>query len=107
MGVISGMRYNTEIAIWVNLPEALKNSVPFFLSKNQVILSPGIEGVVPPRFLERVTDLVTGAQLWPDADAGIVPSSADNCAGSTTRCSFDTVDAALLVARLDCDEIGT
>merc|ERR1719270_3318266 len=38
--VISGMRYNCEIAIYVNLKRALREGVPFFQSANQVILSP-------------------------------------------------------------------
>ncbi|CAJ1392502.1 unnamed protein product, partial [Effrenium voratum] len=49
--VISGMRYNCEVAVYVDLPAALKEGVPFFRSANEVILSPGINGTVPAKFL--------------------------------------------------------
>ena len=42
--VISGMRSDCEVAIWLDLEKALQSGVPFFRAKNQVILSPGING---------------------------------------------------------------
>ena len=49
-GVISGMRGNSEIVIDVNLVRAMnEGKVPFYISHNKVILSPGIEGgYLPP-----------------------------------------------------------
>lgn len=61
--VISGMRYDSDVAIWVNLREALRGGVPFFIAKNEVILSPGIDGVVPAEFIEMVCNIRTGEVL--------------------------------------------
>lgn len=55
--VISGMRSNCEIAIYLDLRAAILAGVPFFLSANQVILSPGLGGAVPKEFISRVRDL--------------------------------------------------
>ncbi|CAE8694079.1 unnamed protein product [Polarella glacialis] len=61
--VISGMRYNCEVAIYLNLEGAIKAGVPFFQSANQVILSPGVQGVVAAEFISKVKDLKTGQWL--------------------------------------------
>ena len=58
--VISGMRYNCEVAVYVDLARALRDGVPFFVSANQVILSPGVNGAVPRSYLQKVKDLQTG-----------------------------------------------
>jgi hypothetical protein len=49
-GVISGMRGSCEVVVEINLVNAIKQGVPFFISENQVILSPGTnaEGFLPP-----------------------------------------------------------
>jgi len=52
--VISGMRNDCDLAIWVDLRAALLAGMPFFLSKNQVILTAGFDGVVPMRFFHKV-----------------------------------------------------
>ena len=62
--VISGMRASCEIAIWVNIREALEEGLPFFMSNNQVILSPGGDGVVGTHLFEAVRDVRSGACLW-------------------------------------------
>jgi len=61
--VISGMRYDCEVAVWLDLRGALRAGVPFFMAKNQVILSPGIDGVVPAEFIDRVCVIKTGEVL--------------------------------------------
>merc|ERR1740121_2942002 len=55
--VISGMRYNCEVAIFLDLPRALTGGVPFFRSSNDVLLSPGINGVIPFQFVKEVQQL--------------------------------------------------
>jgi len=57
--VISGMRYDCEIAIYINLRRALMDGVPFFKSENQVILSPGVDGCVHASYIEKIIDLQT------------------------------------------------
>ena len=55
--VISGMRYDCEIAIWIDLKKAVEDGVPFYISTNQVILSPGINGVIDRKYFTRARDL--------------------------------------------------
>eukprot|EP00930_Biecheleria_cincta_P084918 TRINITY_DN7433_c0_g1_i1.p1 TRINITY_DN7433_c0_g1~~TRINITY_DN7433_c0_g1_i1.p1 ORF type:complete len:432 (-),score=87.93 TRINITY_DN7433_c0_g1_i1:37-1293(-) len=55
--VISGMRYDCEIAIWVDVEQAIKDGVPFYKSTNAVILSPGDEGVIHKKYFKRIRDL--------------------------------------------------
>jgi len=49
--VMSGLRANCEVAIFIDLKRALMDGLPFYLSTNQVILSSGIQGVVPPHYI--------------------------------------------------------
>ena len=55
--VISGMRTDCEIAIWIDLRRAIEDGVPFYLSSNQVILSPGINGAIDKKYFTKVEDL--------------------------------------------------
>ena len=55
--VISGMRTDCEIAIWIDLKRAIEDGVPFYLSSNQVILSPGINGAIDKKYFMKVQDL--------------------------------------------------
>jgi hypothetical protein len=50
------MRNNCEVFVDVNVPLAVYNGVPFYISKNKVILSPGVNGAIDPKFIKRVTD---------------------------------------------------
>lgn len=47
--VISGMRYNCEVAIYIDLRQALQDGIPFFRSANGVILS----GSIPPKYISK------------------------------------------------------
>ena len=58
--VISGMRHDSEIAFYIDLKSALGKGVPFYVSGNEVILSPGIQGRISPEFLVKWVDLQTG-----------------------------------------------
>ena len=81
--VVSGLRHDCEVAIWVDLRGALRGGVPFFMARNRVILSPGLEGgVVPSRFFLRVLDLSSKAELWPLEAAGAAESVGGESAGS-------------------------
>lgn len=51
--VISGMRYNCEVAIYIDLRRALQDGVSFFRSANGVILS----GSIPPKYITKVNYL--------------------------------------------------
>lgn len=58
-GVISGMRASCEVVIEINMPKAiLAGKIPFFISENQVILSPGLQdGSIPPEYFRSVIDI--------------------------------------------------
>ncbi len=61
--VISGLRGDSQFAIYFDLRRALADGVPFFVSGNNVILSPGIDGVISPDYVVRVRDLETDTDL--------------------------------------------
>ncbi|KAF7289077.1 tRNA phosphotransferase 1 [Mycena chlorophos] len=53
--VISGMRKSTSILVFVDVSRALEAGIPFFLSFNDVVLTPGNEeGLLEPRFFSDV-----------------------------------------------------
>lgn len=55
--VISGMRNDSELAIYVDLCLALDEGIPFFWSSNSVILSPGVDGRVPAKYVQKIWDI--------------------------------------------------
>ena len=59
----SGVRKSSDVAIYIDLQKALKHDVPFFMSSNHVILSPGIDGVIASDYIFRLRNLITGADL--------------------------------------------
>ena len=61
--VISGMRYDCEVAIWVDLRGALRDGIPFYLSANRVILSPGRAGWLSSNYFVNARDLRSGEDL--------------------------------------------
>ena len=61
--VISGMRYNCEVAIWVDLRGALRDGIPFYFSANRVILSPGRGGRLSNNYFLHARDLRSGEDL--------------------------------------------
>lgn len=52
--VISGMRGSCEVYVEIDGPLCVANSISMFISKNKVILSPGIDGVIDPRYFKKV-----------------------------------------------------
>lgn len=58
-GVISGMRNSCQVVVDVNLTQAVFDGVPFYISQNEVILSPGLgpEGYLPSKYFRSVSDL--------------------------------------------------
>lgn len=78
--VISGMRNNCEVFIEANSVQAFYNGVDFFVSKNKVILSPGIEGVIPPKYFKKVVDLHGNVLYSQKYEIGVVFDFSDpNC----------------------------
>lgn len=53
--IISGIRRDCEVFIYINLEKALAAGLTFFISSNGVILSPGNEkGIIKPSFFSAV-----------------------------------------------------
>ncbi|XP_052270006.1 uncharacterized protein LOC127871281 isoform X5 [Dreissena polymorpha] len=75
-GVISGMRSSCEVTIRVDLKKAMDDGIKFFVSANNVILSPGNEdGLIPPKYFELVMDRKKGAKIAVDLP---IAKQADN-----------------------------
>lgn len=55
--VISGMRSTCQVFIEIDLERALAAGMDFFVSENNVLLSRGFDGAIPPTFFKRVTDI--------------------------------------------------
>lgn len=62
--VISGMRSNCEIYIYIDVNSALASGLKFYKSSNNVILSPGnSQGFIEVKYFYKVIDARTG-KLW-------------------------------------------
>ena len=63
--VVSGFRADARVAVVVDVARGVREGVPFFLSSNGVVLSPGEgdTGTVPTRLFLRAVDLKTGEAL--------------------------------------------
>lgn len=66
--VISGMRQTCDIAIYLDVVKALEAGLPLYRSANNVLLSPGFDGVVPPHLFLKVVRVKDGTLVW-SADA--------------------------------------
>lgn len=59
--VISGMRKDVEIVIYINVNKAIEANLKFYRSPNGVILSPGdINGIIHPKYFLKVCDIKSG-----------------------------------------------
>jgi len=93
--VVSGMRNDCEVAIWLNLPEALRMGIRFFVSKNQVILTPGKDGVVPSELFVKILDISSGREFVPvggdsaPTGGGAGSSPTRRSGGSTSQTVFE------------------
>ncbi|XP_038142526.1 tRNA 2'-phosphotransferase 1 isoform X2 [Cyprinodon tularosa] len=57
-GVISGMRKNCDLAVFIDVPRALADGIEFFWSENNVLLTPGdSEGKLLPKYFTRALRL--------------------------------------------------
>ena len=54
--VISGARNNCEVLIYVDVCKAVKDGIPFFISDNNVVLSPGTgpQGILPVTYFAKL-----------------------------------------------------
>lgn len=84
-GVISGMRQNCQVAIYMDMEKALDAGISFFVSSNNVILTEGIDGVVPAEYFKSAKNLTTGEKLWPLSanEMAALKASIDNGSASS------------------------
>ena len=64
--IISGMRASCEVIVEVAITEAIcKGQIPFHISENQVILTPGVgeKGYLPPEYLRSIFKVKGGEYL--------------------------------------------
>ncbi|XVE74023.1 hypothetical protein DITRI_Ditri11bG0165600 [Diplodiscus trichospermus] len=57
--VISGMRRDVNILIFLNVRKAVEQGMKLYISDNKVILTEGFDGVVPVSYFEKI-------ESWPD-----------------------------------------
>lgn len=53
-GVISGIRSDCEVMIYLDVGKALADGMKLFVSENGVILTEGFDGVVPPEYFAKI-----------------------------------------------------
>jgi len=54
-GVISGMRSSSEIHVFVDMAAAIGDGIVFYRSPNGVILTEGLDGKLPLKYVQRVS----------------------------------------------------
>jgi 2'-phosphotransferase len=52
--VISGMRKDSKVLIYINMKKAMTDGIKFFMSTNNVILTKGIDGIIDPKYFQYV-----------------------------------------------------
>ena len=81
-GVVSGMRSGAQVLIYLDLARAVSAAIPFFVSANGVLLSPGLgdTGAIPPAFFADAVNTCTGKALLglPATHAPPGPSNGGN-----------------------------
>jgi 2'-phosphotransferase len=48
------MRSSCDVYIHIDLFEAIKDGINFYISSNNVILTEGIDGILPPKYFKKV-----------------------------------------------------
>ncbi|KAM7389863.1 hypothetical protein PAMP_023813 [Pampus punctatissimus] len=65
-GVISGMRRNCDLAVFIDVPKALADGIEFFWSENSVLLTAGdAEGKLLPKYFSRALKLRPTRSILP------------------------------------------
>eukprot|EP00746_Dinoflagellata_sp_MGD_P137117 gnl/MRDRNA2_/MRDRNA2_70938_c0_seq1.p1 gnl/MRDRNA2_/MRDRNA2_70938_c0~~gnl/MRDRNA2_/MRDRNA2_70938_c0_seq1.p1 ORF type:complete len:344 (+),score=69.84 gnl/MRDRNA2_/MRDRNA2_70938_c0_seq1:127-1158(+) len=76
--VISGMRSDCEVAVYINVASAMADGIQFFRSENKVILSRGdSRGIVPLKHFDKAVRLKDNVLLWPEVEGNVCPQSDD------------------------------
>ena len=69
--VISGMRRDVELFVYLNVPAVLADGIPLYESSNGVILTPGVRDTrqLPLKYVAKVVDRQSGHTIYPAAAA--------------------------------------
>eukprot|EP00121_Abeoforma_whisleri_P005762 Awhi_evm1s5222 len=51
------MRTDCDVLIYIDVPKAFQDGIKFYRSSNNVILSAGIDGVIPPQYFKKVESI--------------------------------------------------
>ncbi len=54
--IISGLKHKSDTLIYINMEHAMQDGMVFYTSSNNVVLSSGFDGIIPPKYLT-ATDL--------------------------------------------------
>lgn len=103
--VLSGMRRNVEVAVYLDVQQALDAGMALYRSDNGVLLTEGFDGNVPPRFFERVIDVQAGTLLDVGEFAGhYTSSSSSSSLSNRSEALFDYL--VILDFEATCVESG-
>ena len=60
------LRENRRVLIHLNMEMAMNDGIEFYISQNNVVLSPGVgdEGLIDKKYFDKVTDRVTGEIIF-------------------------------------------
>mmetsp|Transcript_17446 Transcript_17446/g.28643 ORF Transcript_17446/g.28643 Transcript_17446/m.28643 type:complete len:419 (-) Transcript_17446:583-1839(-) len=83
--VKSGMRRDCTVAIYVKIREAIQDGIQFSISSNDVILSAGIDGVLPPKYFEKAIQLPSMKELSLTSEYYAVSSGSSSKLGKSRR----------------------
>jgi len=74
--VVSGIRKNSNMIIYIDITRAMKDGIDFYISANNVVLTPGVDnsGVLPSKYFKKITDKNNVAMWMRDA----IPASSTN-----------------------------
>ncbi|XP_063352321.1 tRNA 2'-phosphotransferase 1 [Pelmatolapia mariae] len=65
-GIISGMRTDCDLAVFIDVPKALADGIKFFWSENDVLLTAGdAEGKIQPKYFSRALRLRPSRSILP------------------------------------------
>jgi len=57
--VISGMRRNCQVKLYIDISKAMADGIEFVKSANNVVLTTGINGILHPKYFSQVLDIST------------------------------------------------
>eukprot|EP00995_Heteronema_vittatum_P012330 NODE_820_length_1166_cov_384.873769_g576_i0.p1 GENE.NODE_820_length_1166_cov_384.873769_g576_i0~~NODE_820_length_1166_cov_384.873769_g576_i0.p1 ORF type:complete len:334 (+),score=118.24 NODE_820_length_1166_cov_384.873769_g576_i0:22-1002(+) len=62
-GQFPGIRRNAEVLVYLDLERALRDGIEVYHCANNLCISPGINGIIPPKYFVKAIDLESGRQL--------------------------------------------